>query len=649
MRKTSRILGAAALTAGLAGQALAGGPVALNLTILHNNDAESQIINAGTGALADFGGVARFKTLADQLKAQAASYPSNGAPNGVVMISSGDNFLAGPEFDASLSLPPGPAYYDSIAMGLIGYDAATIGNHEFDFGPDVFERFVAGVTPAVPFLSANLDFSGEPGLAALETTGRLAKSTILNINGFQVGVVGATTETLPFVSFPRNVGVLAVLAAVQAEVNALDLAGVKIIILSSHLQGLSSEGALIPFLSKVDVVIGGGGGELLANPSAALVPGDTATGAIAGITGTGYPRSVVDSDGKSVPLVTTRGDYRYIGRLIVSFDANGEVVGIDPLSDVVRVSGVAPDAVVPDPVVQAQVVDPVAAHVAGLQSTVIGFSQVPLDGRTNEVRSVETNLGNLTADALLYNATVNAAAVGSPLPDVALQNGGGIRNNSILPVGNFTEFNTFEVLPFSNFVTIVRDIPAAQFKEILENCVSRVGLSSNGRFAQVAGFRFAWNPAGTAQVLDSNLNVTTPGNRVREVILDDGTVLVRDGVVLPGARNINVATLDFLARGGDQFPFRGAPFSIVPVSYQQSLDRYIVQWLSGNITGREYRAGGEGRITRVTSFSIAGLLNEFGARVETSGGRLANDVNRDGVVDTRDLVELLHGTGQLPN
>ncbi|HYY76528.1 MAG TPA: hypothetical protein VE644_09445, partial [Gaiellaceae bacterium] len=97
------------------------------LTILHNNDGESQLLNAGAG-LEDFGGVARFKTLVDNLKADATtgkpSPQQRGMKRGVVMLSSGDNFLAGPEFNASLD--KGVPFFDTIAMDLIGYDAVAI-------------------------------------------------------------------------------------------------------------------------------------------------------------------------------------------------------------------------------------------------------------------------------------------------------------------------------------------------------------------------------------------------------------------------------------------------------------------------------------------------------------------------------------------
>jgi 5'-nucleotidase / UDP-sugar diphosphatase len=87
---------------------------------------------------------------------------------------------------------------------------------------------------------------------------------------------------------------------------------------------------------------------------------------------------------------------------------------------------------------------------------------------------------------------------------------------------------------------------------------------------------------------------------VREVVLDDGTVIVQGGQVVDGAP-IAVATNDFSARGGDQYPFRGLPFTTVGVSYQQALSGYITadDDLAGSITAADYPAGGEGRITRL--------------------------------------------------
>ena len=575
--------------------------VDFTLTILHNNDGESKLLNAP--GQPDFGRIARFHTLVDQLRREAThGRPGSGEAGhrGAIMLSSGDNFLAGPEFTASLT--NGVPFYDSIGLSQVGYDAMAIGNHEFDFGPDVLADFITSFGPDnPPFLSANLDVSAEPRLAALAASGDVVASTVVRERGEQIGVVGATTPLLRSISSPRNVVVLPDVAGlVQAEVDRLTGGGVDKIILISHLQNVAEDRALVPMLRDVDVAIAGGGDELLANEGDLLVPGDAVS--VDPVTGLPlpYPLVATDRTGAAVPIVTTAGDYKYVGRLVVDFDSSGRVLATGAGSGPVRVSGVAPDAVAADPLTQATVVDPVRAFVANLQQNVLAQSEVPLEGRRSPgVRDRETNLGNLLADALRYSGTKRAAEFGVTAPQVALQNGGGIRNNTLIPPGPLTEFDTFAIAAFANFVSVVPDVPRAQFKEILENAISRMP-TNDGRFAQVSGFRFTFDTTRTAQVVNDAGVVLTPGDRVRSVTLDDGTVIVADGVVQAGP-GISVATNDFSARGGDQWPFRGLPFTTVGVTYQQSLVEYLTEpdALDGLVTAADYPAGGEGRIVRL--------------------------------------------------
>lgn len=570
------------------------GEVDFWLTVLHNNDGESDLLGDE-----DFGGVALFKTLVDDLKWSATHGPRQpdqlGAKRGVIMVSSGDNFLASPEFTASLE--KGVPFYDTIAMDLFGYDAVDIGNHDFDFGPDTLADFIEGyVYSQPPYLSANLDFSGEPRLQALVDEGRIAASMVLKERGEYIGIIGATTPNLKFISSPRNVVVDEdVAAAVQAEVDELEAMGVNKIIFISHLQDIDGDIALAAELSGVDVMVAGGGDELLANPGDLLVPGDE--GDVFGP----YPMTAVDMDGKTLPVVTTSGQYFYLGQLVVGFDKWGNVIDLGDNSAPVRVAGgdcdgTSPcdDAVAPDPQVQALVTDPVSAFVADLASNVIGTSAFDLDGRRSSVRSMEANEGNLIADALRWQAAQLAGDFGVPVPDVALQNGGGIRNDDIIPAGDITELDTFDMVPFPNFVSVFPAIPREQFKEILENAVSRTQPGDlpggSGRFAQISGFTMIWSASGTAQVLDGDLNVTTAGTRVMDVVLDNGEVIVAGGVVQAGD-SITVATIDFLARNGDQYPFRGEPFTVLGASYQQALANYIVDGLGGVIDGADYVFG----------------------------------------------------------
>jgi len=583
---------AALMPTSAAGASPQDGRVHFWLTVLHNNDGESALLNAGTG-LEDFGGAARFKTLVDQLRRQATTGPDGArqrAKRGAVMISSGDNFLAGPAF--AVSLRNGPPFFDTIAMDLVGYDAVTIGNHEFDFGPDVLADFIEGFETTPPFLSANLNFSDEPRLQVLADQGIVLASTVVKERGERIGVVGATTPLLPFISSPRNVKVDPdVVGAVQEEVDRLHAMGVKMIILSSHLQSIQEELSLIEELRGVDVVIAGGGDELLADETTLLIPGDE--DAIFGP----YPLLAEAADGTTVPVVTTPGSYGYVGRLMVGFDRAGDVVAVDDRSGLVRVSGVAPDAVAPDPEVLERVTIPLEEALEDLAANVVAVSEVALEGRRPDIRVVETNEGNLIADSLRWQAEQLAPSFDVPVPDVALQNGGGIRNDTLIPAGDITELDTFSMVPFPNFVSVVPDVPRETFKAILENAVSRVEFV-DGRFAQVSGFTLVWDAAEQARTIGDDGVVTQEGNRVRQVTLADGTPIVVESAVVPGDA-LHVATIDFLARGGDQYPFGDVPFTTLGVTYQQALLNYLEEGLGGVVTAARYPEGGEGRITRL--------------------------------------------------
>ena len=538
------------------------------LTILHNNDGESKLLPDD----ASDPGVARFVALMRQLQSAAAG-------EAVVTLTSGDNLLASQEFGVSLARE-GP-FYDSVALSGV-YDAMALGNHDFDMGPEVAARFITGFYPAIPFLSANLDFSAEPELQALVDQGLIAGSTILDKGSVQVGVIGAVTPMLPNISSPRNVVVSPVLPAVQAEVESLEAQGINVIVLVSHLQDVDEEIALVASLSGVDVVIAGGGDDLLRNEGDTCLPDEEAVAP--------YPIMVEDASGTMVPVVTAPGGYRCIGMLDVKFDTAGNVLAADG-----RSVGVGFD-VEPDSVVQAKVIEPLTAAVARISSEVIGTSDVELDARKPLIRTVATNEGNLMADALRAAATNLAKEFGSPVPDVAIQNGGGIRNDSVIPPGDITVGTTWDIAPFRNFV-VVGEVPRDVFHVLLEQAVDRLP-GAGGQFAQVSGFTLTYDPSAPAREIardgDCSL-VGNPGGRVQEVLLDDGTVIVADGQVVPGDPVV-LATIDFLVGGGDCYPLADIEFTKLGVSYQQALANYISEDLGGKITAEDYPVGGGGRI-----------------------------------------------------
>ncbi len=164
----------------------------------------------------------------------------------------------------------------------------------------------------------------------------------------------------------------------------------------------------------------------------------------------------------------------------------------------------------------------------------------------------------------------------------------------MIPAGPLTALDTYSIAPFANQVAVVPDIPRSQVKELLEQGVAAAPAAS-GAFMQVAGVNFAYDPERTAQVVNEEGEVLTPGERVRNAILHDGTVIVEDGEVVEGDP-ITVVTNDFSARGGDMYPFRGADFTVVGATYQGALEDLLTGTLEGRVTEASYPEGGSGRI-----------------------------------------------------
>ncbi|MFN3216190.1 MAG: bifunctional metallophosphatase/5'-nucleotidase [Acidimicrobiales bacterium] len=562
------------------------------LTILHNNDGESSLlplVDDDTGI--EYGGVARFQGKVDDLRhhAKHRGGPAERPTRGVVLLNSGDNYLPGPNFQASEQ--DGAPFYDAIAVRLLQYDALGIGNHEFDFGPETFRRFIDNVDPWTPFVSANLDYSNEPALAD-EAGESLVASAVIHEQGHRIGIVGLTTPALPTISSPGGVEVSAELVAIaQAEIDALTGMGIDKIVFISHLQGLDSELELAAELRDVDVVIGGGGDEILADESDELFPGheDDIFG--------DYPQVARDLDGDEVPVVTTPGNYRYVGALEITFDAEGEVVGWDEdYSGIKLVTDTGPEAVSANKQQRSLVEEPVAAFVAELAETIIGTSEVALDCERTEVRGTETNCGNLIVDAHLATGVAQAPDFGLPTPQLAIMNGGGIRGEIDQPVGPISVADTFRMAPFGNLVAIAEDVPAETVRQIIEEGAIRLPESGDGGFVHVSdGTTLVIDSSFPARVADQSTGEqTVPGERVRTLILADGTVVVEDGVTQDGV-TVDLVGLNFSLGGGDAYP--EVPFTAVGVSDQQSLQTYIEDTLGGTVSAGDYPPGGEGRLT----------------------------------------------------
>ncbi len=585
---------------------LAFTPAALqaeSLTILHVGDQESWLLSAqgnlrndNTQAISFYGGVDRLAAVIDREEAAATA-----ANSFVIKLNAGDAFLPGPRFTASyINLATaytdgGQDFYDAIALREIDFDAAVFGNHEFDQGAIDAARFAK--VSETTYLSLNLNFDAIPDFAALKASGNVASSKIITTTGGKkVGIIGVTTPLLPTISSPGLVNLTAgfsssnsetqnlqaLLPFVQTEIDRLrNNEGVTVIIVMSHLQNAANERTiLVPGLDNVDLVISGGGHELMTDTDDTLIEG--------GVTAsfTTHPVYNNDVNGTATPIVTSHFGNRYVGEVNLTIDDVTGVVTAVAATSMHRVSGVVAqaDSVVGNAALNTSVITPVQAFINDLNAEIVGQTAVRLNGERGAprspavagdyssigVRNAETNLGNLVADATRFAGSAQ----------VAIQNGGGIRTTVAGPTSPATSRDvsvgdTFNVLPFTNLVKRAPAMTATQLKDLLEHSVatSTAAGAAQGRFAQVSGIRVVYDTARTART------TLGTGSRIREVVMDNGTVLVTGGVVNSSAPTFSFATIDFTANGGDSYPFAANNVvfenAVTTITYQEALADFI--------------------------------------------------------------------------
>lgn len=616
---------------------------AFTLNLLHFSDGESSLLPRSAPATAtnpafQYSGVGLFADLIDRQRNVSSS-------DFDLLVTAGDNYLAGPQFEASLRLPEGQAFYDTRALELFNIDVGGIGNHEFDFGPAVLARFLdpdRNGTSFRPFVSANLVIPDSNPLKSLIQPSTVVTKTVNGVEE-RVGVVGVTTPLLRSISSPEDVGTIGDLAGrpgfdalvnqVQTEVDQLTSQGIDKVVLVSHLQDINEERAIAGRLRNVDVIVAAGSDTRLANPDDPILPlsGETRVPSYPLIynpqTGA-QVTSLADVPANVDPLliVSTDGEYKYLGNLQLEF-VNGRINSIlEPGSGPKRNANL--DGLVPRPDLVSQVQNPVDNFVATLRQTPVAVTNVPLDSLRTEVRAKSTLAGSLIADAIRDAAQDGAASVGLDPANVlvGIQNGGGIRNDRrFLPGDTISTFDTFDVLPFSNFVSIVTNITGNELREILERAVSSQtapNVGGGGQFLQLSGLEVVYDVTRPAQVTTAAGEITAPGARILSILLDpnndrSGQFLydVAQGgfLVDPNQALFDLATIDFTARGGDNFTTLAGiaderKFTITGATYQSALEQYIRDDLGGTIDAIDIASGEGVRVRDVSS----NLLPAFG-------------------------------------
>ena len=466
-----------------------------------------------------------------------------------------------------------------------------MGSHELDRGTAAFAATIGfeanddGVyTGAMfPYLSSNLVFADDENLAEMvapsgqEATlvaSGLAKSAVVTVDGERIGIVGATSPDLEVLTgvggisiLPASGDIVELTAIIQHEVNVLVGQGVNKVILLAHMQRIDLEKELATKLLDVDIIVAGGSNTLVADATDRLRPGDEAADV--------YPLLFESPKGEPLLLVNTDGDYRYLGRLVVDFDERGLALpeSIDPhVSGAYATDRQGGQAFAGPPIPEVtRIAQSLRRVLRDRDSTIVGKTSVYLAGDRGDVRTQETNLGNLTAAANLWFARQIDADVA-----VSFKNGGGIRSSIGLVVqppgttspadvvylppranpdagkeeGDISRFDIEGALRFNNGLVII-PLTARQLVGIVEHGIGfdGVGEVTVGRFPQVGGMRFSFDPTQPSGERVRSLAIVDDAGGIADRVVEDG-VLVGDP-----ERQTKVVTLNFLANGGDGYPF----------------------------------------------------------------------------------------------
>lgn len=477
-----------------------------------------------------------------------------------LLVDNGDSIQGGPIGTLS------KGEYIIDIMNEIGYDVATLGNHEFDYGMDQLNALMEKAN--FPYVSANFaDMDGNPILDPY---------VIKEIGGWKIAFVGATTPKTYTSSNPKNFqdeegnyiynfcagnDGADLYAAIQKAVDDARAEGADMVILMSH---LGIEADCQPYTSNdviantIDINV------VLDAHSHSVIEGET----------------VINAEGEEVLLTSTGTKLAYVGALTLEMSDEGELVTY----------GLHGENLFQDAEFDAFVQD-VKAKYEAILNEVVATSSVDLtvndpvatdaEGKPIRiVRSQETNLGDLCADA--YRATLGS--------DIAFVNGGGVRAN--IPAGDITYGQILNVHPFGNMACMI-EIQGQYILDALE-MGARAIPGETGGFLQTSGLTYEINSAiESSVVLDDagNFAGVDGERRVSNVMVN--------GEPLDPEKTYTVASHNFMLKdGGDGYVmFKNGTLLVDQVKIDnQLLIDYIVDTLGG-VVGEEYADPyGQGRI-----------------------------------------------------
>jgi len=447
----------------------------VEIILLHTNDVHGRVNDdSWSGTM----GMATVKNILDEIDTQYEN---------TWLISAGDIFH-GTTF---ATLEEGESVLN--VMNFVGYDLMTPGNHDFDYGMDRLLELEA--LADFPMIAANIQYKADD-------SDFMDPYVIQDFDGVKVGFFGLTSPETVYKTHPDNVtdiNFLDPIVQAQAMVDELEPL-VDVIILVAHI-GLD-ESTLITTedialaVDGIDVIIDGHSHSTLEH---GMMVNDT--------------------------LIVSTGEYMKNLGVLSLVVQGGQVVAKNSM--LISSAYAAELGYGADAEVQAYI-DDIVTDQDVILNEVVGQTSVVLAGERDDVRTGETNLGNLIADSMI---DVTGA-------DISITNGGGIRAS--IPIGNITVGDVITVLPFGNII-VTKELTGQAILDTLEFATSSYPNSS-GKFPHVSGITF-----------DINVN-NEDGERVENVMVG--------GVALDLGATYVVATNDFLAAGGDGYE----EFGLVPTA-----------------------------------------------------------------------------------
>lgn len=473
------------------------GTTPVDLQILSISDWHAQLDPVAVGGV-QVGGAA---VLSSYFQAERAIEPNT------LTLTAGDAYGGSPPLSGFFEEEPAV-----LAMNLMGFDADTFGNHNFDRGIAHLQSMID--LAEFQYVSSNL-----VGLSN-NLTGVAEPFHLVDMGGVRVAIIGITNEDAPELVTPGGMGSLTVADAVASAMNTRALAeaaGARVFVAAAHLGATAFNagdgtwtGPLIDFAEGIE--------------GFHVVVGDHTNIAVNTVVNDAL---VVENLSKGVSYARIRMQVVPLTGVVISRSA--EIVS--PLA-----SGVTPD-----PAVEAMLA-PFREQLAAELDGVIGIATDIFVRGSNIERLQEVPIGNLVADSMRLRygtqlAFTNGGGIRAPLPSAYLPEDTTLRRNTAGyaagPPYDLVRGDVFTTLPFGN-VVVTRTVTGTQLWAMVEHGISALP-AANGRFGQISGFRFTY---------DVNAQV---GSRLVSMALADGTPIPED------ATTYTLATSDFLNMGGDGY------------------------------------------------------------------------------------------------